>query len=113
MAAAKKTTKSNKTAHVLNLLTAPGEQKETPAAQPEPAAEKPEAAAAPSVPAPAEEPAAATRPLTPPILEVARTNDLQISEQIRGALEEELAAELGKMEAANRLPADMIILHTI
>ena len=28
MAAAKKTAKSNKTAHVLNLLTAPGEERE-------------------------------------------------------------------------------------
>ena len=39
MATAKKGTKSNKTAHVLNLLTAPGGEKETPAAPAAPEAD--------------------------------------------------------------------------
>ncbi len=77
MAAAKKPAKSNKTAHVLNLLTAPGESAEGLPVVTEVAVE---------APAPA-------RPLTPPILEVARANDEHISEQIRVALEEELAAQ--------------------
>ena len=70
MAAAKKSIRSNKTAHVLNLLTAPGEEKEPVTVQPEPAKEsdgQAPAAAAPSAP---------SRPLTPPILEVARSNNI-------------------------------------
>ena len=79
MAASKKNAKGSKTAHVLNLLTAPGTPKEGAPAAGEPAAEGAETAAAPS------------RPLLPPILEVAQANDDNLSQQIQQALEEELA----------------------
>lgn len=80
MAANKKNAKSTKTAHVLNLLAGPGGETDTaPAAE----GETPEAAPVPQ----------STRPLTPPILEVARSNDEQLSGQILQALEEELAEE--------------------
>ncbi len=79
MAASKKNAKGSKTAHVLNLLTAPGTPKEGAPAAGEPAAEGTETAAAPS------------RPLLPPILEVAQANDDNLSQQIQQALEEELA----------------------
>ena len=79
MAASKKNAKGSKTAHVLNLLTAPGAPKEGPSAAGEPTAEGAETAAAPS------------RPLLPPILEVAQANDDNLSQQIQQALEEELA----------------------
>ncbi|MDE6897775.1 MAG: hypothetical protein K2P16_00750, partial [Lawsonibacter sp.] len=64
MATGKKGAKGNKTAHVLNLLTAPGE------AAPPPAEE-----AAEGVPEAA--PAASGRPLLPPILEVAQDTHLR------------------------------------
>ena len=67
-----KNNKNNKTAHVLNLLTAPEAEKEPV-----------QTGEAPAEPAPAP----AARPLTPPILEVARSNDDQLSAQIRDALE--------------------------
>lgn len=88
MATAKKGAKNNKTAHVLNLLTAPGAAKEAPA---EPTPEEEGVAAVPADP-----PEAAGRPLTPPVLEVARSNDAQISLQIKDALESELLAETGE-----------------
>ena len=78
MATGKKGAKGNKTAHVLNLLTAPGE------APPPPAEE-----AAEGVPEAA--PAASGRPLLPPILEVAQANDDTLAQQIQQALEEELS----------------------
>ena len=78
MATGKKGAKGNKTAHVLNLLTAPGE------AAPPPAEE-----AAEGVPEAA--PAASGRPLLPPILEVAQANDDTLAQQIQQALEEELS----------------------
>lgn len=78
MAASKKNSKGNKTAHVLNLLTAPGAPKEGAAGE-----EGTEGAAP--------ENAAPSRPLLPPILEVAQTNDANLSQQIQQALEEELA----------------------
>ena len=84
MATAKKGTKSTKTAHVLNLLTAPGGDD---------APRNP--AAAPSDPALVAEAAGETgRPLTPPVLEMARSNDEQVSLQIKDALESELLAGL-------------------
>lgn len=77
MASGKKNAKGNKTAHVLNLLTAPGSggapQGEEESAAPE------------SV-----QPAPAARPLIPPILEVAQANDESLAQQIQQALEEEL-----------------------
>ncbi len=94
MAAGKKTAKSNKTAHVLNLLTGPNAEAEgTPA--PVQSTESPGATAQ----------AAPARPLTPPILEVARSNDEHLSEQIRMALEEDFPLEPAMEEpAAGTLP---------
>lgn len=82
MAAAKKNAKGNKTAHVLNLLTAPGEV--PPAGEETTAAETPEQEVV--------QPAAG-RPLLPPILEVAQSNDDNLAQQIQQALEEELQSE--------------------
>ena len=90
MAAGKKSTKSNKTAHVLNLLTAPETEGGSVAVQ------TPEGDVAPRETAPASAP---THGLVPPILEVARSNDEQLSEQIRSALEEELLADAGRSAA--------------
>ena len=102
MATAKKNAKSSKTAHVLNLL-APGGENEAirpPAvSQAEPASSPEDAAAAP-LPEAAAAPVEASRPLTPPILEVARSNDEQVSLQIKDALESELLSELGDMPPA-------------
>lgn len=81
MAAGKKTAKSNKTAHVLNLLTAPDAEGETTPAQ---SAEVPQETPPPAIP---------VRALTPPILEVARANDEQLSEQIKTALEDAFPPE--------------------
>ena len=72
MATAKKGAKSNKTAHVLNLLTAPGAAKEAPA---EPT---PEDEGVPQTVIPAEVPETAGRPLAPPVLEVARSNEVNL-----------------------------------
>lgn len=106
MATAKKNAKSSKTAHVLNLL-APGGENEAirpPAvSQAEPAA-PPEDAAVPA-PEAAAAPVEASRPLTPPILEVARSNDEQVSLQIKDALESELLSELGDVPSAGAAPA--------
>ena len=97
MATAKKNAKSSKTAHVLNLL-APGGDSETirpPAvSQAEPPTPVEDTAAAVAAGASPEE-AAAARPLAPPILEVARSNDEQVALQIKDALESELLSELG------------------
>lgn len=94
MATPKKNAKSSKTAHVLNLL-APGGENETirpPAvSQAEPPADA--VSAEPAVPAEGVV-EAAPRPLAPPILEVARNNDEQVSLQIKDALESELLADL-------------------
>lgn len=80
MSAAKKNAKGNKTAHVLNLLTAPGAAKESTA----PAGEETASGSA------APEASAPSRPLLPPILEVAQANDDSLAQQIQQALEEEL-----------------------
>ena len=77
MASGKKNAKGNKTAHVLNLLTAPG-------GGGAPLGEE-ESAAPESV-----QPAPAARPRIPPILEVAQANDESLAQQIQQALEEEL-----------------------
>ena len=94
--AAKKGGKSTKTAHVLNLLTAPGGAEREAVSLPdevEPGDASAEVTEGVADTAP-ESAAPASRPLTPPVLEVARANDEQISEQIRDALESELAAAL-------------------
>ena len=83
MAATKKNTKGSKTAHVLNLLTAPDAPKEGAPAGDEAAASSAGQAA----------PAASSRPLLPPILEVAQSNDDNLAQQIQQALEDELAEE--------------------
>lgn len=98
MAPAKKSAKSNKTAHVLNLLAPNADRDAAPqTAEAEPDApasgDAAEPAAAPDVPA--------VRPLTPPILEVARSNDVQLSEQIRDALEDEFSALLEPEQPAS------------
>ena len=84
MAASKKSAKGNKTAHVLNLLTAPGAAKEGAAPGEEPVEEGTAEQAAPAAP---------SRPLLPPILEVAQANDDSLAQQIQQALEEELESE--------------------
>ncbi len=100
MATAKKGAKSNKTAHVLNLLTAPGGEKETPAVD----APQVPPAETDAVPPQAEAAEGPSLPLAPPILEVARSNDAQISLQIKDALESELLAEAGLTPAADSAP---------
>jgi len=93
-----KNSKSSKTAHVLNLITTP-EQREAAQRQAEAEAAPEELApaaaeAAGQTPAPeAAEPAPAppARPLAPPIIEMARSQDEKIASQIRSALNDELA----------------------
>ena len=114
MANPKKNAKSSKTAHVLNLL-APGGESEAirpPAvSQAEPPA--PEAAgiregvpSPESVSPPAEGAVSAVRPLAPPILEVARSNDEQVSLQIKDALESELLSALETASSADEPEAE-------
>ena len=98
MAPAKKSAKSNKTAHVLNLL-APNADRD---AAPQTAEAEPDAPASGDAAEPAAAPdVSAVRPLTPPILEVARSNDVQLSEQIRDALEDEFSALLEPEQLAS------------
>ncbi len=100
---AKRQDKSNKTAHVLNLITSP--------AQKQAAAQKAAEAAADSLteadltesPAAGDEAAEAAeinqqaaqvrQPLIPPILQVANHHDENLAEQINNALAQELAAD--------------------
>lgn len=89
--AAKKQDKSSKTAHVLNLLTKPSQ-----AAQPAPLQEAPEAAAQVQ---PAAAPAQAA-PLVPPIIQNAQS-EANLSDQIRGALEDDLTAALSAAPIAD------------
>lgn len=94
--AAKKSTRSSKTDHVLSLLSHAGSQESAPAdsAAPDSAApeETPaavsasEAAAAPQ-PAPTVAPITTSQRLAPPILEVARSNNEALEETIHLALE--------------------------
>ena len=69
MASSKKSSKGNKTAHVLNLLTAPA-----------PSAAEDESAAEYTPESPA-------NPLVSPILEVAQADDDALSQQIQQALD--------------------------
>ena len=89
MAPTKKNTKGSKTAHVLNLLTAPDASKEGAPAGDEAAAASAGQAA----------PAVSSRPLLPPILEVAQSNDDNLAQQIQQALEDELE-ETSEVEPA-------------
>lgn len=101
MAPAKKSAKSNKTAHVLNLLAPNADRDAAPQAA-EAELETPPAGGD-TEPVPAA-PAAAARPLTPPVLEVAHSNDIQLSEQIRDALEVEFPAPLETAPPAQASP---------
>lgn len=89
--ASRKTSKTSKTDHVLNLLAGTRPAAEPPKTPPQEA----EASAAAAAP----EPAPVSR-LTPPILEVARTNHEALSNTIHDALEAALEEEL-----ANAVPA--------
>lgn len=89
--AAKKQDKSSKTAHVLNLLTKPA-----PSPQPEPLQEVTPAQT--QTPAPAQTPAAA--PLVPPVVQNAQREE-NLSQQIRGALADDLAAALNEAPVAD------------
>lgn len=89
--AAKKQDKSSKTAHVLNLLTKPA-----PSPQPEPLHEVTPAQT--QTPAPAQTPAAA--PLVPPVVQNAQREE-NLSQQIRGALADDLAAALNEAPVAD------------
>lgn len=104
--AGKKTSRSSKTDHVLNLLagsspesapqSAPAQQQ---AAHPEPPASKPEPQQRP-------EPVRSAEPrLSPPILEVARASNEALEQTIHGALEQALEDALAE-EAAAALPAN-------
>lgn len=95
--AGRKGSKTSKTEHVLSLLSG-GAPQAAPADAPAPqAAPADSPAAQPAASAPAR---AAGRPLAPPILEVARTNNEALSETIHLALEEALLEELAPEEAA-------------
>ena len=130
MANPKKNAKSSKTAHVLNLLAPGGEseairppavsQAEPPAPE---AAGTAEGAPSPeSVSPPAEGAVSAVRPLAPPILEVARSNDEQVSLQIkdvpavervirmnemRDYLQSEISAQLNRHRNSDSQTIDM------
>ncbi len=93
-----KNSKSSKTAHVLNLITTPEQreaaqrQAEAEAAPEELAPAAAEAAGQTAAPEAAEPaPAPPARPLAPPIIEMARSQDEKIASQIRSALNDELA----------------------
>lgn len=87
--AAKKQDKSSKTAHVLNLLTKPA-----PSPQPEPLQEV--------APAQAQTPAQtqSAAPLVPPVVQNAQREE-NLSQQIRGALADDLAAALNEAPVAD------------
>lgn len=93
----KKNAKSNKTAHVLNLLSH--------APEPEPAAEtgsNPTSAAAAALPAAEPAPQAAA-PLVPPMLEDAHSLDSSLAEAIRGALEDDLEGYMNTQNTNSEL----------
>ncbi len=107
---AKKNDKSSKTAHVLNLITSPAEKAAQKAAA-EAETNLPEvdettdssaagfASEAAEAAAVNQQAAQVHQPLIPPILQVAHRHDESLAEQIRGALEEELAPELAEAAA--------------
>lgn len=104
---AKKNDKSSKTAHVLNLITSPAEKAAAQKAAAELEAAAPELVANEGFGSEAAEAAAVNQqaaqvhqPLIPPILQVAHRHDESLAEQIRGALEDELAPELTAEPAA-------------
>lgn len=88
--AGKKNARSSKTDHVLSLLT---DSSPEPAGSGTPPAPEPQPVETVSAPVP-------ERHLTPPILEVARTNNEALEETIHSALEDALKEELAQEEAA-------------
>ena len=96
-----KNSRSSKTAHVLNLLSG-GTPEVKPDAVPPPREAPPPAPLEPAPPASdmsvPEAPSSAARRLSPPILEVARSNNAALSESIHTALESALQEELASSE---------------
>lgn len=98
--ATKKNTRSSKTDHVLSLLSNSSAQEpaaeEVPAAAEAPSEESPAAAPAVAAAPATETPPSAPQRLSPPILEVARTNnealEATIHQALEAALEEDVAA---------------------
>ena len=98
--ATKKNTRSSKTDHVLSLLSNSSAQEpaaeEVPAAAEAPSEESPAAAPAVAAAPATEAPPSAPQRLSPPILEVARTNnealEATIHQALEAALEEDVAA---------------------
>ncbi len=92
-----KNSKTTKTAHVLNLITTPAQRQAAAQKQAEAEAEISSAAADA---AGAAAPVIPSRPLTPPIVEVAHTQDEKIASQIRSALNSELEQLANENNAA-------------
>ena len=92
-----KNSKTTKTAHVLNLITTPAQRQAAAQKQAEAEAEISSAAADA---AGAAAPVIPSRPLTPPIVEVAHTQDEKIASQIRSALNNELEQLANENNAA-------------
>jgi len=92
-----KNSKTTKTAHVLNLITTPAQRQAAAQKQAEAEAEISSAAADA---AGAAAPVIPSRPLTPPIVEVAHTQDEKIASQIRSALSSELEQLANENNAA-------------
>ena len=104
-----KENRSSKTAHVLNLLSGAPSQEHPPQAAPEQPTPSPESRepAAETAPPPPPEPSLSqpsARRLSPPILEVARSNNEALSEQIRQALERSLEDDLGELPQEEATP---------
>lgn len=104
--ATKKNTRSSKTDHVLSLLSNSSAQEpaaeEVPAATEAPSEESP--AAAPAVAAATEAPPSAPQRLSPPILEVARTNNEALEATIHQALEAALEEDISVPPASEPMP---------
>lgn len=104
--ATKKNTRSSKTDHVLSLLSNSSAQEpaaeEVPAAAEAPSEESP--AAAPAVAAATEAPPSAPQRLSPPILEVARTNNEALEATIQQALEAALEEDIPAPPAPESMP---------
>ncbi|MDE7245078.1 MAG: late competence development ComFB family protein [Oscillospiraceae bacterium] len=120
-----KTVKSNKTAHVLNLIAAPARaeqevgKKDAPLVEEAPKKAVAEERIVPAAPAMSPEPAVSPTPAAPPepaaaplgtaaspILEVARANDDLLSEQIREALVKAFEEEYGADALTAPMPSE-------
>lgn len=115
--AGKKNTRSSKTAHVLNLLSHPDEISQSPASSPASQVnsfpeEVESASPPPSAPEPSYTPMdppqpASSRHLSPPILEVARTNNEALEASIHSALEQALEEEERTLEQDSTLTTEV------